>query len=78
MKLALALEQTLDAWELVSRWSWRRSSRQSRVGLDLARLPQSPQGHEAVEHEALKQKALDQETLEQMLELVLARRALDA
>ena len=46
--------------------------------MDLSRLPESIRGHEAVEHEALKQKALDQETLEQMLELVLARRALDA
>ena len=46
--------------------------------MDLARLPQSPRGHEAVEHEALKQKTLDQETLEQVLELVLARQALHA
>ena len=68
MELALALEQTLDASELVSRWSWRRSSRWSRVGLDLARVPQSALEQEAVEQEALEQEALEQEALEQALQ----------
>ena len=72
----------------MSRWSWRRSSRWSRVGLDLARVPQSALEQEAVEQEALEQEALEQEALEQALQpevalalalkLVLARQALHA